>query len=215
MSTVDKPFADNIIKHGGWYNGDSDNSFGDNPRCVEITEYDSIYGGVGYGMTFEGQRNCYVESEFVRNPRCYWSVEMTDKSYSEMTDAELAAAEREWLGNLADASGPSSAFFASKQCDLIRAEIDRREKMAIETQAHASTIAARETRDNFRAVLSKAATRYDPVSFEAGERSMRKRAAALVEAHSDLPATTKINVIKAGFARRLTVSILALPTGEK
>ena len=48
-----------------------------------------------------------------------------------------------------------------------------------------------------------------------GERSMRKRAAALVEAHSDLPATTKINVIKAGFARRLTVSILALPTGEK
>lgn len=56
---------------------------------------------------------------------------------------------------------------------------------------------------------------HDPASFEAGERSMRKRAAALVGAHSDLPATTKINVIKAGFARRLTVSILALPTGEK
>ena len=74
MSTVDKPFADNVIKHGGWYNGDSDNSFGDNPRCVEITEYDSVYGGVGYGMTFEGQRNRYVESEFVRNPRCYWIV---------------------------------------------------------------------------------------------------------------------------------------------
>ena len=64
-------------------------------------------------------------------------------------------------------------------------------------------------------VLNKAATRYDPVSFEAGERSMRKRAAALVGAHSDLPATTKINVIKAGFARRLTVSILALPTAER
>lgn len=56
---------------------------------------------------------------------------------------------------------------------------------------------------------------HDSASFEAGERSMRKRAAALVGAHSDLPATTKINVIKAGFARRLTVSILALPTGEK
>lgn len=55
---------------------------------------------------------------------------------------------------------------------------------------------------------------HDPASFEAGEHSMRKRAAALVGAHSDLPATTKINVIKAGFARRLTVSILALPTGE-
>ena len=77
MSTVDKPFADNIIKHGGWYNGDSDNSFGDNPRCVEITEYDSIYGGVGYGMTFEGQRNRYVESEFVRNPRCYWRLKLS------------------------------------------------------------------------------------------------------------------------------------------
>lgn len=99
MSTVDKPFADNIIKHGGWYNGDSDNSFGDNPRCVEITEYDSVYGGVGYGMTFEGQRNCYVESEFVRNPRCYWSVEMTDKPYSEMTDEPT----KKQLSELADA----------------------------------------------------------------------------------------------------------------
>ncbi len=99
MSTVDKPFADNIIKHGGWYNGDSDNSFGDNPRCVEITEYDSVYGGVGYGMTFEGQRNCYVESEFVRNPRCYWSVEMTDKPYSEMTDEPT----KKQLNELADA----------------------------------------------------------------------------------------------------------------
>lgn len=99
MSTVDKPFADNVIKHGGWYNGDSDNSFGDNPRCVEITEYDSVYGGVGYGMTFEGQRNCYVESEFVRNPRCYWSVEMTDKPYSEMTDEPT----KKQLNELADA----------------------------------------------------------------------------------------------------------------
>lgn len=104
MSTVDKPFADNIIKHGGWYNGDSDNSFGDNPRCVEITEYDSVYGGVGYGMTFEGQRNCYVESEFVRNPRCYWSVEMTDKPYSEMTDEPT----KKQLNELADAAAATA-----------------------------------------------------------------------------------------------------------
>lgn len=104
MSTVDKPFADNIIKHGGWYNGDSDNSFGDNPRCVEITEYDSVYGGVGYGMTFEGQRNFYVESEFVRNPRCYWSVEMTDKPYSEMTDEPT----KKQLNELADAAAATA-----------------------------------------------------------------------------------------------------------
>lgn len=74
MSTVDKPFADNIIKHNGWYNGVSDNTLGDNPRCIEITEYDNAFGGVGYGMTFEGQHNRCVESEFVRNPRRYWSV---------------------------------------------------------------------------------------------------------------------------------------------
>lgn len=34
MSTVDKDFADNIARHGGWANGDNDNTLGDNPRCV-------------------------------------------------------------------------------------------------------------------------------------------------------------------------------------
>lgn len=72
MSTVDKAFADNIAKHGGYYNGDSDNSMGDNPRCVLITEYDNAWGGVGYGLTFEGKANRYEASEFVRNPRTYW-----------------------------------------------------------------------------------------------------------------------------------------------
>ena len=72
MGTVDKEFADNIIKHNGYYNGDEDNSMGDNPRCIEITEYNNAFGGVGYGVTFEGESNVYIPSEFVINPRCYW-----------------------------------------------------------------------------------------------------------------------------------------------
>lgn len=72
MSTVDKDFADNIKRHSGFYNGDDDQSMGDNPRCVEITEYDNAYGGIGYGLTFEGQRNRYEASPHVGNPRQYW-----------------------------------------------------------------------------------------------------------------------------------------------
>ena len=72
MPTVDKEFADNLKQHNGYYNGDDDNSLGDNPRCLTITEYDNAFGGVGYGLTFEGEPNRYTESEFVRNPRTYW-----------------------------------------------------------------------------------------------------------------------------------------------
>lgn len=74
MSTVDKAFADNVAAHRGYYNGDDDNSMGDNPRCVEIVEYDNAWGGVGYGLVFEGEANRYTESEFVRSPRNYWRI---------------------------------------------------------------------------------------------------------------------------------------------
>lgn len=74
MSTVDKDFADNIAKHGGWHNGNSDNSMGDNPRVVKIVEYDNAWGGVGYGLVFEGTRDRYTPTEFVRNPRAYWTA---------------------------------------------------------------------------------------------------------------------------------------------
>lgn len=73
MTTVNKEFADNLAANAGYHNGDSDNSLGDNPRCIEITEYDNQWGGVGYGLTFEGQRNRYTASEFVINPRRYWA----------------------------------------------------------------------------------------------------------------------------------------------
>lgn len=72
MGIVDKEFADNLVKYNGYYNGDENNELGDNPRCIEITEYDNAFGGVGYGLTFEDQRNVYTSSPFVNNPRCYW-----------------------------------------------------------------------------------------------------------------------------------------------
>lgn len=75
MATFDKAGADNLVKGNGYYNGDSDNSLGDNPRCVEITEYDNAFGGIGYGITFEGRENVYIPSEFVRNPRSYWKYQ--------------------------------------------------------------------------------------------------------------------------------------------
>ena len=75
MATVDKEFAENLVRHNGYYNGDDDNTLGDNPRVVEITEYDNAYGGVGYGLTFEGRPNAYTPSEFVRNPRQFWKYQ--------------------------------------------------------------------------------------------------------------------------------------------
>jgi len=75
MSTVDKAFADNLAANAGYYNGDSDNTLGDNPRVVEITEYDNAYGGVSYGLRFEGQPNRYTPTEFVRSPRQYWAYQ--------------------------------------------------------------------------------------------------------------------------------------------
>lgn len=74
MTTVDKDFAENIAKHNGWHNGDSDNSMGDNPRVVKIVEYDNAFGGQGYGLVFEGKPNRYEPTEFVRNPRVFWAV---------------------------------------------------------------------------------------------------------------------------------------------
>lgn len=74
MSTVDKDLADNIVKGGGWVDGDSSNELGDNPQVVLIVEYDNAYAGVGYGLVFKGKPNRYTASEFARNPRTYWSV---------------------------------------------------------------------------------------------------------------------------------------------
>lgn len=76
MGTVTKEFADNLVKHNGYYNGDTDNSFGDNPRCIEITEYTNQWGRKAYGLTFDdGRPNKYIDSDYVINPKQYWKYE--------------------------------------------------------------------------------------------------------------------------------------------
>ena len=68
MATVDKRFADEIKALDGWYPGD-------HVRIVRIVEYDNAWGGVGYGLEYEGQLGRYAESPYVRNPRVYWEAE--------------------------------------------------------------------------------------------------------------------------------------------
>lgn len=74
MTTVSKDFADNIARHQGWYNGDSDNSLGDNPRVARIVEYINAWGGTAYGLVFEGCPDKYTPSAYVRCPRVYWQL---------------------------------------------------------------------------------------------------------------------------------------------
>jgi hypothetical protein len=73
MATVDKDLADNIIANNGYYNGDSENELGDNPRCVIVTRYDNAFGGTSYGLTFEGDPYRYSATYFVKNPEIVWS----------------------------------------------------------------------------------------------------------------------------------------------
>ena len=83
MTTVDKEFADNIARNKGFYNGEDDNSLGDNPRVVKIVKYKNAWGGDSYGLVYEGIRDKYVATEFVNNPITYWALEaQTDDSGS-------------------------------------------------------------------------------------------------------------------------------------
>lgn len=74
MTTVDRDFAARIKAGDGWLDGDRDNTYGDNPRCVQIIEYDNAWGGKAYGLVFEGQRNKYTPSPYVRNPKTWWEA---------------------------------------------------------------------------------------------------------------------------------------------
>lgn len=67
MATVDKELADKLKAGNGYYM--------DDPRVASIIEYDNAWGGVGYGLNYEGRGNRYTESDFVRNPRVYWQAD--------------------------------------------------------------------------------------------------------------------------------------------
>lgn len=68
MATVSKEIADKVRAGNGWYPGD-------NVRVVRIVEYNNFAGGVSYGLEYEGQGKIYTPSQYVNNPRVYWSAE--------------------------------------------------------------------------------------------------------------------------------------------
>lgn len=76
MSTVDKDFADNVIRNEGYYNGDSDNSLGDNPPCVAVILYNNAFGGQGYALIFTDRdfHKYSQPTQFIGNPRLYWKA---------------------------------------------------------------------------------------------------------------------------------------------
>lgn len=77
MSTIDKHFADRLIAGRGWIRGDSDNSMGDNPRCIKIVEYTTAWGGKGYGAVMESDHDPQRyerPTEYVQSPRVYWQA---------------------------------------------------------------------------------------------------------------------------------------------
>jgi hypothetical protein len=64
MATVSKQIADDIA--AGKYSEDG---------AVKIIEYDNAFGGVSYGVVFKKDYpDKYAETEFVQNPRLYWSA---------------------------------------------------------------------------------------------------------------------------------------------
>ena len=69
MSTVGIAQARTVREHNGVYPGDEHL-----PPIVKIIEYDNAWGGLGYGLVYSGKPNVYTPSEFVRNPRVWWSI---------------------------------------------------------------------------------------------------------------------------------------------
>jgi hypothetical protein len=67
VSTVEKTLADTIAAADGYYS--------DDPRVMRIVEYDNAWGGKGYGLEWAHSLGKYRASEYVRNPRVYWSAD--------------------------------------------------------------------------------------------------------------------------------------------
>jgi len=78
MATIDdKDFIDNIIKNNGYYNGDDDNSLGDNPRIIQIIEYTNAWGNRTWAiLTLQDViSDRYRASQYVRNPKTIWTYQ--------------------------------------------------------------------------------------------------------------------------------------------
>ena len=62
MSTVSKTLADEIVKNDGFYE--------DDPRVVQIIEYDTYWGGKAYKLMYRD----FIpeETHYFNSPRIYW-----------------------------------------------------------------------------------------------------------------------------------------------
>lgn len=69
MATVNKDLADKLADNDGYYE--------DDPRVVKIIEYENGFDGrKAYGVVYPSDHpDRYAESDFVVNPRLYWSRE--------------------------------------------------------------------------------------------------------------------------------------------
>jgi len=70
MGTVDKAFADKIVAANGQLYPDDPYE----PPVTRIVEYTNAWGGIAYGITFEGQDpDKYLRpTAWVDSPRIYW-----------------------------------------------------------------------------------------------------------------------------------------------
>lgn len=67
MPTVNsKKIINEIVSHDGYYM--------DDPRVMRIVKYTNAWGGICYGIEYEGKVGTYRESEYVLNPRIYWEA---------------------------------------------------------------------------------------------------------------------------------------------
>lgn len=66
MATVSKELAHELASNDGYYS--------DDPRVMRIIQYTNAWGGEAYGIEYEGQVGKYRASEYVIDPKLYWSA---------------------------------------------------------------------------------------------------------------------------------------------
>ena len=66
MPTVTREIAERIISNDGFYE--------DDPRVVKVVEYTNAWGGLAYGLVYEGNKDVYTASAWIINPKTIFEV---------------------------------------------------------------------------------------------------------------------------------------------
>lgn len=71
MATInDRKFVDKIIAGNGRVDLEE---APDNPWCIKIVEYTNAWGGLSYGLIFQGDDlEKYSANNYIRNPKTIW-----------------------------------------------------------------------------------------------------------------------------------------------